>query len=791
MTTKQIIITLFILLPLFASGQNAIIKGRVVDQSTNEPVSFANILVMNTDIGSTSDLDGNFILTGLKPGYIQLRASFIGYEAQITRDILVSNANTAFLQISLKKSSTQLSEVTIKVDPFQKRDDAPVSLQRIGIREIESNPGSNRDISRVIQSFPGIGSTPAFRNDIIVRGGGPSENRFYLDDVEIPVLNHFSTQGASGGPVGIINADLIGSVNYFASAFPAERFNALSGVFEFTQIDGNPDKLKFRGSLGASEVSATVDGPIGEKTSYIFSARRSYLQLLFGAIGLPFLPTFNDYQLKVKTRLNAKNEISIISIGSYDQLTLNEDIENPDASQEYILTQIPVNNQWSYTFGIVFKHFMENGYQTIVASRNMLDNQFYKYPDNDESRPRSFDYASQEAENKLRYEVDQVINGYKVSYGLSTEYSKYVNETYQQLYYNNELNNVEYQSDLDLFKMGAFAQLSKRYTNIRTLFSLGIRVDGNTFSSNMSNPLDQFSPRFSVSHALTGNTNLNGSIGRFYQLPAYTTLGYRNMDGQLINKNAKYIGVNHMVAGLEYKPKQSLLFSVEGFYKDYFQYPISLINGISLANGGASYSSVAGAEPVVFSGSGKAVGFEVLNRVNVPGFNLIASYTFVRSLFDDINGKEIASAWDSRHLLTLTGTKDFKKNWSAGFKWRFVGGLPYTPYNLDQSALVEVWDATGQASYDYTQLNTLRFKSFHQLDIRIDKKYFFDTWNLMFYADIQNAYNFQNKGQDYIIRQKNSDGSFATTDGGTKYVLNRIENMGGTLLPSIGIMIEF
>ncbi len=786
----QYIIILF-LLPAALYSQNGVIKGRTIDQNTNEPIPFANILVVGTNIGSTSDLDGNFIITGLTPGYVQLRASFVGYESVFSRDILVTNANTAFINLTLKSSSTQLSEIKITVDPFQKREEAPVSLQRIGIKEIESNPGSNRDISRVIQSFPGIGSTPAFRNDIIVRGGGPSENRFYLDDVEIPVLNHFATQGASGGPVGILNADFIGTVNYYSSAFPAERSNALSGVFEFTQIDGNPDNTKFRGSLGASEITGTLDGPIGEKTSYIFSARRSYLQLLFGVIGLPFLPTFNDYQLKVKTRLDSKNEISVISIGSYDRLTLNDNIDNPDASQEYILSQIPVNNQWSYTFGLVYKHFMENGYQTVVASRNMLDNQFFKYPDNDETRPKSFDYNSQEIENKLRYEVDQIFNGYKLNYGISGEYAKYFNDTYQQVYVNNALNEVNYNSNLELFKYGAFAQLSKRYSDIKTLFSFGLRIDGNSFSSNMNNPLSQLSPRLSISHALTDKINLNASSGRFYQLPAYTTLGFRDANGTLLNINTDYIGVNHFVAGLEYKPKTSYLFSLEAFYKDYFQYPISTINGVSLANGGAQYSSVSGAEPVSSAGKGKAIGFEALNRINLPNFNLIASYTYVRSLFNDLDGKEIPSSWDSKHLLTITGTKDFKRNWSAGFKWRLVGGLPYTPYDLELSALVEAWDANGQAYFDYEQLNSERFDAFHQLDIRVDKKYFFDKWNLMIYADIQNAYNFQNKGQDYIIREKNADGSFKTINDGTSYVLNSIENKSGTLLPTIGIMVEF
>ncbi len=782
-----ILVLQVVLVPLLA--QDGTVKGRIYDLNTNEGIPFANVLVVGTTIGTVSDEEGNFLISGIEPGYRVLQASFVGYEVALSRDILVSNAKTQFVEIGLKANEYALKEVTVTIDPFEKREEAPVSLQRIGIKEIESNPGSNRDISRVIQSFPGVGSTPAFRNDVIVRGGGPSENRFFLDDVEIPVLNHFATQGASGGPVGIINADFISSVNYYSGAFPADRYNALSGMFEFTQLDGNPDKLKFRGTLGASEVSATLDGPVGENSSFIFSARRSYLQFLFSALGLPFLPTFNDYQFKYKTRLNPRNEITVVSIGSLDRLTLNDGIENPDAGQEYILTQIPVNNQWSYPFGVVWKHFLKNGYSTAVMSRNMLNNQFYKYPDNDETRPKAFDYLSTEGENKLRYEITQTKGTWKWNYGINSEYAKYYNQTYQQVFQNDEVVDFEYKSNLELVKYGAFAQLSKRLTNWRTTVSFGVRADGNNYNDEMANLLNQLSPRLSLSYALFANTSLSASTGRFYQLPAYTTLGFRNGDGSLVNEAVQYIGANHYVLGVEQKWKSAYLFSVEGFFKDYFQYPIDLTTGASLANSGADYSSVAGAVPVQSTGRGRATGVEVLSRINKPGFNLIASYTYVRSLFTDVAGTEIPSSWDSKHLLTLTGTKNLKKNWTAGFKWRFVGGLPYTPYDLEKSANVEAWNANGGPYYDFDQLNAKRFDPFHQLDVRVDKRYFFNKWSLMFYLDIQNVYNFQSKGQDYIIREKDGDGNYMVEDG--NYVLSSIENYSGTVLPTIGIMVEF
>jgi hypothetical protein len=270
-------ILLFFILPFSVFAQNASLKGRVVDAVSNEPLPFVNVIVSGTSIGTITDMDGNFILTGLEPGFIRIEASFVGYRRAISSEVEVSVASTNTIEIQMEEQKEQIEEVTVTASPFRKTEESPVSLRSIGIGEIEKSPGANRDISKVIQSFPGVQSTPAFRNDVIIRGGGPSESKFYLDGVEVPFINHFATQGASGGPVGIINADFLREVNYYSGAFPANRGNALSGVLEFNQVDGNSDRLKFQGTLGASEVAATLDGPIGEKTTFIFSARRSYL----------------------------------------------------------------------------------------------------------------------------------------------------------------------------------------------------------------------------------------------------------------------------------------------------------------------------------------------------------------------------------------------------------------------------------------------------------------------------------------------------------------------------------
>jgi hypothetical protein len=785
--------TLFILLISSAIGQNGQISGRVFDQRNNEPLPFANVIVKGTQIGATTDLDGRFIITGLKPGFVVLEATYIGYLNAKSPEIMISNAKIEYVDIPMEGTGVSLDEIEVFANPFQRTEESPLSLQKLGLSEIETSPGSNRDISRVIQSLPGVGSGVSFRNDIIIRGGGPSESSFFLDGIQIPNINHFATQGSSGGAVGILNADFISSVDYYSGAFPANRGNALSGIFEFTQREGNKEKVKFRASLGASEVSLTADGPAGEKSSFIFSARRSYLQFLFDVIGLPFLPTFNDYQFKWKTKFDKKNELTIISIGSYDQFRLNTGIENPTEEQQYILNYLPVNEQWSYAIGAVYRHYKEKSYQTLVVSRNMLNNLAYKYPNNNESLAKTIDYDSREIENKIRFENNIRYGDYKFVYMGGLEYAKYFNETMQQVFLQNQLTTINYTSNLDLVKYSASAQLSKNFLKERLNLSAGLRTDFNNYSKSMQNPLNQLSPRLSASYVLTEKWALTANVGRYYQLPGYTALGYRDSDGVLVNKDNEltYIGANHYIAGLQFIPREDIFFSVEGFMKKYDHYPFSVTDSISLANKGADFG-VLGNEEVVSTNKGKAYGFEILNRTKLKsGFNLIASYTFVRSEFEDKTGELIPSSWDFRNIFVLTATKSFKRNWIVGLKWRYDGGLPYTPYDLEKSSIVEAWDAQGRAYLDYNQLNNLRLDPYHQLDLRVDKKYFFDQWSFMVYLDVQNLFNSVATFQDEYIQETDANGIPVTINNGYNYVLKPIPSSSGTVLPTIGIMVEF
>jgi hypothetical protein len=797
------IILLLSFISLSINAQTGEIRGRVFNTASNEGIPFANVVVLGTDYGTVTDEEGNYIISNLAPGLYNVRASFIGFRSKTLFEIQVTLARAVRLDFDLREEAADLTEVTVSSD-FTRSDETPISVRRLNTNEIERYPGGNRDISRVIQSLPGVASTASFRNDIIIRGGAPSENKFFVDEIEVPVINHFSTQGSSGGPVGILNVNLIKNVDVITGGFPSDRMNSLSSFFEFQLKEGRKDKMFTQMTLGASELTLSNEGPIGEKTTYLVSARRSYLKFLFRQLELPFLPTFNDFAIKTTTKLNAKTELTFIGVGAIDDFELNFDEPAEETPEErdnrlFLLETLPVSTQWNYATGLKLKRFRENGFWTFILSRNMLNNRSFKYLQNDSSNPENliFDYTSQESENKFRAENSIFTKGFNLKYGVNYEYSRFFVKTFDRFSFAGVGEVLEVNSVSFFNSYGGFVSGSKYFDNERLLVTGGVRIDGSDFGKTAKNPLNQISPRISVSYQLKPQLFwiLNGGI--YYQRPPYTSLGFTNNEGVLVNQenNIRFIQSSQIITGIEKViPEKSRRFSVEGFYKFYNYYPSSLINGISIANLGADFG-VIGNEPVVSDSKGRAFGLELLAQQRFfNNFYGISSITFVRSEFTNPNTDGfVPSAWDSRLIVSLTAGRRFRKNWEIGARWRYLGGLPYTPVDVETSSLIEVWDARGgQAILDFSQINALRLRAFHQLDLRIDKRYFFDKWNLNWYFDVQNAYNFRAEQPPILAPVRDAGGNLQVNPNDpSRYQVKFIENPAGTILPTIGIIVEF
>ena len=566
----------------FAQAPSATLNGQVVDKLSNQPIPFAPVQISGTTIGTTTDEQGRFEFRGLTPGIYNIEVTSVGYDKAAVFEIDVSSTRVRPVRVELVARSTELEEVTVRPDPFVKLEEAPVSVYNVGEVEIKRNPGANRDISKALQSLPGVAATASFRNDLIIRGGSSNENRFYLDGIEVPNINHFATQGSTGGPVGMINVDFIREVDFYSSAFPAARGNTLSSVMDFKLKEGRAERMGYTLTLGASDLAATVDGPLSEKVNFIASWRRSYLQFLFKAIGLPFLPTYDDFLVKTKWKIDDRNEITFLGLGADDRVRLNLEQDETDL-QQYLLNNLPVNTQWNYTVGAVYRRYRTNGYSLFALSRNQLQNDAEKFQDNDASSEnnRLLDYSSRETENKFRYEQVERIGNQKLTFGMNLESAEYTNRTFNRVPYVGE---VRYQSDISFYKAALFAQWSISALREDLTLSAGFRLDANTFNDRMQRPQDQFSPRLSLSYRLSDRFRFNANAGRYFQLPAYTILGFRDNAGTLVNKvDARYMQCDHLVAGFEYTAPSFVRITLEGFYKNYSQYPFNLRDSISIA----------------------------------------------------------------------------------------------------------------------------------------------------------------------------------------------------------------
>ncbi len=791
------------------------ITGFVVDQATQQPLANATIKLDGLTLATVADSLGKFRITNIPVSSYNLEVSKVGYKMYTVFNIVITSGNENSFSVELEKREISLTEVVVKANRRTVRAatlETPLSVQRLTSEEIKSNPGGNFDISKVIQTLPGVGGGQqggSFRNDIIIRGGAPNENVFYLDGIEVPVINHFQTQGSSGGPQGILNVSFIEDVKLSSSAFDARYDNALSSVFQFRQKNGNSNRFQGNFRLSATDAALTLEGPLSKnkKTTFLASVRRSYLQLLFKAIDLPIRPNYWDFQTKITHQINNKTTLTILGIGAIDEFRF-EAPKDVTPEKLYTINSNVLVNQWNYTIGVSLKRNIPNGYWNLALSRNYFNNDIEKYEDNQNptAANKSLDVVSAEAETKLRFDVNKNLNGWKIAYGASTQLADYTNTTFNVI--RKEVSDAggnlvqpavvaNFKSPLNAFlKLGAFVQAGKRFASNRLGISAGLRTDMNTFTGDGMNALQTLSPRISVSYVLADKWTWNASAGIYYKMPPYTILGFADNNNVLVNKNARYQRSIHYTTGFEFLPNDGLRFTVEGFYKQYSHVPVSVRNGISLANLGTDFTLL-GNEAITTNGKGRAYGIEFFAQKKLTkNFFGILSYTYYRSMYSGSNGKYIASSWDNRHLLSITWGYKFPRNWELGLKFRYQGGAPFTAFDETQSRLNYL--SQGVGTLNYRQLNNSRLTGFNSSDVRIDKKWNLRKITIDVFLDVTNWYVAKNPAiPEYTFKRNAANTAFATTDGlpikadGSNAIPVRVKNDDPFVTPTLGVIFEF
>jgi outer membrane receptor protein involved in Fe transport len=774
----------FLLLSQLNFAQNT---GEVYGNITDEkgiPIFGANVFLEGTSIGTTSDFDGKYLIKNAPTGSFNLVVSYTGFESQTKFNIQIKTKGNIAYNFVLRESVAQLEEVTVSnANRISRPRETPLSVQSLGAAEIANYPGSNNDVVRVAQTLPGVSpSVGGFRNDLIIRGGAPNENVYYLDGMEVPNINHFATQGSAGGPVGMINVSFISEVTLSSSAFGAQYDNPLSGVLQFSQRNGNARDFSGNFRLSASEAALTFEGPIFKgkndesNTTFIASVRRSYLQFLFERIGLPIRPDYWDYQFKLNHKIDDYNSISVLGLGSIDEFSI-EPPDEFDEDQQATLDQTPFINQRTNAIGVTWKNRLKDGsgFMQTTLSNNLLNNEFTRYSDPINEQGVLFRNDATENETKLRYEMTKFIGDWKLFTGANAQYSRYNNDT------SNNIDNQFFSTEINFVKYGFFGNITRTFLDNRLDVSVGFRMDDDSFLKN-SNFLDTFSPRAALSYRLTEDWSLNATAGRYFKLPPYTILGFRNNQNELINDDIDYTQSDHYVLGVEYFLSPSASFSLEGFYKAYDDYPVSVLDGVSLANKGGGFE-VLGNEEIQTVGRGRSYGVELQFQQKLTNnFFGIFSYTWFYSEFTGFDRSVfLPSVWDSRHLISFVGGYKLPRHWEISSRFRFAGNTPFVP--VDEQATLDNYP---EVVLDYNRLGEEQLDVFSQLDLRIDKKWNFEKWSLNVFIEAQNVL-----AQD--IPQPADFGLARDMMGNIlePRELVEIQEDNSQPIPSIGIVVDF
>ncbi len=743
---------------LFAQDLTGDIYGKVFDASTKQPIPFANVIVLGTNNGAATDEQGYFKITGLPLNTYQVRASVVGFNPQTKTDVVIQTSKPAEIYFELVPQTIEIEGVTVTSDYFRKDPLEVNSIRSFSYEEIRRSPGGFEDVIRALSVLPGVAQADGGRNDLIIRGGAPSENLYLIDGIEVPNINHFGTQGATGGPLSYVNLDFVRETSFSTGGFSALYGDKLSSVLDINLRDGREDRFGGKATVSASQFGLNLEGPITEKSNFIFSARRSYLDFIFKAADFSFVPEYYDVLLKADFNPHSQDAFSFLFISAYDNVNFFNDTQEQQVDNSRILG----TDQIQYVAGLTYRHLFTDGFFKIALSRNYVD---YDSQQKDSLLNPIFTNKSKEEENTLR--ADLVFKLSKTSELNLGGIAKLIEADYDILFptfvttFGDTLPITDLTTENNYTKFGIYVNYNSVLFN-RLTTNLGVRSEIFTALNNKV----YFSPRLSLSYALTDLTNINFSTGIYHQSPSYIWL-----EAFESNRDLRMIKVNQFVLGFDHRVSSDALVKVEAFYKDYDNYPTSTVRPyLVLANTGAGFSgsddnfSSFGLEPLVDAGFGKARGVElsIQKKLSDIPYYGIFSFTYSQADYTSLDGIERPGSYDQNWLLSISGGYKFNEYWEFSSKFRFASGKPYTPYNSDGTQNVA----------DY---NTHRLKSSHSLDVRVDKRWYFAGWTLITYVDIQNIYNQQNQSNVRWDPQTMS--------------VDETSSIG--ILPSIGISAEF
>jgi len=701
-------------------------RGQLLERGTRLPLTGVIVVVFRGEgdeargFEATSDREGFFEFRDLEPGEWKVLAEPEGYYPLRTSEEIVSGQRTEATYY-VEKGTYNPYDVLVE----ESRPRKEVSRTTLSVEEADRVPGTFGDVLRVVQNFPGVARPGPFGGQIIVRGSAPEDTAVFVDGVEVPIIYHF------GGLRSVIPIGMLESLDFYPGNFSSYYGRATGGVVDVKLKDLRPEKVGGYADVNIVDAGVYVEAPLGDKLALAVAARRSYIDGILNAVvpddsnvNLVTAPRYYDFQLLADFRPVPEHELKVFVFGSDDRLELL--FENPaeltpdllasDASTSTTFYRTVLEHSW------VPDPTVRNVFKTS-AGRNWVffgvGDQLFLDLDNYVAQIRDTLYWSPSEDLTLMVGLDYLFSrsDARIKFPQLTKEGEPGGRP--------DFDTVRYTAskDTDYHSVGGFLEVEARVFD-RLMLIPGVRFD--YFSRVEETAL---APRMAARLALTEKWTVKGGVGLYHQEPSFD-----ETNETFGNPGLHLESAVHYSAGVEFKPLPYLTLDATGFYKD-------LRDLVSRTD--ATVERDGEIVPLNYNngGVGRVYGLELLVRHEFANnFTGWIGYTLSRAERKDFGSDEWRLFdYDQTHILNILGTYELPRNWTLGFRWRLISGNPYTP-RVGSVYMVD----DGSYSPVNGEPNSGRLPLFHQLDIRIDKRWVFDTWIFSAYLDLQNVYNHAN-----------------------------------------------
>lgn len=723
------------------------VRGRIVDQDSRFPLPGANVVVIQSKdfLGGSTDTDGTFRIPNVPVGRISLAITYMGYEEKIIPNVLITSGKETVLEIVLQESLINMDELVIKADKDKSQvanEMALVSARGFTVEETKRYAGSFNDPARMVSGYAGVGVDPGGDNSIIVRGNSPKGIQWRLEGIEIPNPNHFSDEGATGGPINALNSQMLANSDFYTGAFPPEFGNALSGVFDMKLRKGNNEQREYSVSVGILGTDATVEGPFvkGGGSSYLVNYRYSTLSILnnIGLVDFGGIPKYQDLSFKFHLPTKSFGTFSIFGLGGKSSIIEEEFDENDDerliekADYQANMGVVGITQLWP----LGANTFLQN---SISASQN--GSGFDEWEANDQNM------MAQTGDAQLDKNTLKAAS--TLNHKFNAQHTLQTGLIYTHHYFD------FYYSSFDK-TMGKFLQeqnmngdaghyqgfVSWKYRPMEDVSIVsGFHAHGLTFNDAFSiEPRLSARWQFHPTQAFTAGFGLHGKMEPLTVY--YSIITAEDGTSSMPNQEMGFSKARHYVIGYENKLSTNLFLKAEVYYQQLYDIPVEndANSSYSLVNAEAGFSD----RVLVNEGTGENYGIELtLERYFANNYYFLATASLYESKYKAMDGIERNSRFNGNYVGNLLFGKEFKLNSRAGknkvlsinAKVSLLGARRFTPINYPESIVKD------ETVYDETKAFSLRgdnvFIANFAVAYRIDNKKISQELKL----DIQNATN--------------------------------------------------